>query len=280
MSNVLSFFGCLSALRHWSRIMITARSAQAQWAWQRLPRSIRGSPFVAACGSALAPCCKPAALRRRRPTALARHSHTSKLVPDRIHSRFCSPARPLARPSFGVRRTLAPSSRTPLPNLCRSPVSMRGSRFSVAHLLAPRALLNVLLAAQLLTLPRLASAAVQFVSPIAGAALVAGGTLEIAWVDDGLPPTIADLTTYKLFLCAGGNTGGSFVSALTCILFSRYAGEPAGRDKFTVKSDAVQTWLTCVHRILGASSNHHNDWPVREWKQGTRSSFKHCWWGS
>jgi hypothetical protein len=64
--------------------------------------------------------------------------------------------------------------------------------------------------ALLAALARLAAADVEFVSPKAGAKLVGGGAIEVEWKDSGDKPAIADLTTYELFLCAGGNE--NFVS--------------------------------------------------------------------
>ena len=76
--------------------------------------------------------------------------------------------------------------------------------------------LNRLLAAQVALLSctgllGLVEAAVTFTTPGPGAT-IAGLTIDVTWADDGLPPLLTDLTTYKLFLCAGGNDGGSFVS--------------------------------------------------------------------
>jgi hypothetical protein len=55
-----------------------------------------------------------------------------------------------------------------------------------------------------------ASAAPKFTSPAAGTTLKAG---VVKWDDSGDTPKQADLLTYTLFLCAGGNEAGSFVSA-------------------------------------------------------------------
>jgi hypothetical protein len=52
---------------------------------------------------------------------------------------------------------------------------------------------------------------VKFTSPIAGHSYTGGGTLSITWADSGVAPSISDLTTYQLFLCAGGNDASSIV---------------------------------------------------------------------
>lgn len=51
---------------------------------------------------------------------------------------------------------------------------------------------------------------VQFTSPAAGAT-VSGPTISISWQDSGTLPKISDLTSYQLFLCAGGNDATNYV---------------------------------------------------------------------
>lgn len=64
-----------------------------------------------------------------------------------------------------------------------------------------------------------ALADVEFTSPAAGAKLTGGGSINIAWKDSGSAPSISDLTTYQLFLCAGGNDDTTFIQ-LTSITTS------------------------------------------------------------
>lgn len=52
---------------------------------------------------------------------------------------------------------------------------------------------------------------VQFTTPKAAATLKAGGALTIEWKDSGDTPPLDTLLSYQLFLCAGGNTDGSYV---------------------------------------------------------------------
>jgi hypothetical protein len=61
----------------------------------------------------------------------------------------------------------------------------------------------------------LASASVKWTSPEPGATLTAGTAIQVKWEDDGEAPKLTDLLRYELFLCAGGSTPGSFVSAYT-----------------------------------------------------------------
>jgi len=56
-----------------------------------------------------------------------------------------------------------------------------------------------------------AFADVEFTTPAAGATLTAGGTIAVAWKDSGDAPSISDLSTYQLFLCAGGNDDDNFI---------------------------------------------------------------------
>ncbi|KAF2197532.1 hypothetical protein GQ43DRAFT_444175 [Delitschia confertaspora ATCC 74209] len=55
------------------------------------------------------------------------------------------------------------------------------------------------------------NADVEFISPKAGSTLNGGGAIEIEWKDSGEAPSIADLTTYQLFLCAGGNDEATMI---------------------------------------------------------------------
>jgi len=59
-----------------------------------------------------------------------------------------------------------------------------------------------------------ALADVQFTSPDAGATVEGGTTLSVKWKESGTSPPITSLTTYQLFLCAGGNDQTSFVRYL------------------------------------------------------------------
>lgn len=52
---------------------------------------------------------------------------------------------------------------------------------------------------------------VKFTSPAAGATLTGGGTISVEWSDSGTAPAVTDLSSYQLFLCAGGNDASNFV---------------------------------------------------------------------
>ena len=53
---------------------------------------------------------------------------------------------------------------------------------------------------------------VKFVTPAPGASIAGGGkTLSVSWAESGEDPPLASLTTYTLFLCAGGNDAASQV---------------------------------------------------------------------
>ena len=46
---------------------------------------------------------------------------------------------------------------------------------------------------------------VKFTSPAAGASIPGGTALRVQWEDSGYAPSISDLKSYQLFLCAGSN---------------------------------------------------------------------------
>jgi hypothetical protein len=66
--------------------------------------------------------------------------------------------------------------------------------------------------AALAALTRFVTADVEFLAPVGGANFTGGGSLAAAWKDSGEKPALADLLTYELFLCAGGNEEGTYVS--------------------------------------------------------------------
>ncbi|KAF2836164.1 beta-1,6-glucan boisynthesis protein-like protein [Patellaria atrata CBS 101060] len=68
----------------------------------------------------------------------------------------------------------------------------------------------------LLSYASLTLADVKFTKPKAGASILGGGSLSIEWEDSGDDPPLEDLSTYQLFLCAGGNTDVDIVQ-LTAI---------------------------------------------------------------
>ncbi len=53
---------------------------------------------------------------------------------------------------------------------------------------------------------------VEFTTPAVGSTETGGSTLDIEWKESGTGPPITSFSTYQLFLCAGGNEAGSFVS--------------------------------------------------------------------
>lgn len=56
---------------------------------------------------------------------------------------------------------------------------------------------------------------VEFTSPAPGDEVAGGTTLRVQWKDSGDAPSLADLKSYKLFLCAGGNANPVQLAALT-----------------------------------------------------------------
>lgn len=70
-----------------------------------------------------------------------------------------------------------------------------------------------------------ASAGISFTKPAAGTTLTANTAIEVAWTESSDGPKLADLITYELFLCAGGDAEGEFVSAhlVYCVCCSSYS---------------------------------------------------------
>ncbi|KAL8672082.1 MAG: hypothetical protein Q9168_003442 [Polycauliona sp. 1 TL-2023] len=66
----------------------------------------------------------------------------------------------------------------------------------------------------LVTLLPAALADVQFTSPAAGGTIAAGKPITAQWKDSGDGTALTDLSTYTLFLCAGGNDQASFIQSV------------------------------------------------------------------
>lgn len=50
-------------------------------------------------------------------------------------------------------------------------------------------------------------------TPVAGGNYTAGaGNFSLQWVDSGTPPMTLNISSYQIFLCAGGNDASNFVS--------------------------------------------------------------------
>jgi hypothetical protein len=67
----------------------------------------------------------------------------------------------------------------------------------------------------LLSLLDLCLADVFFTSPSPGEVFNADTAFSVSWVESGFSPPIADLTSYQLFLCAGGNDVASIIQLAT-----------------------------------------------------------------
>lgn len=57
------------------------------------------------------------------------------------------------------------------------------------------------------------SASVHFVQPAPGAAFNGGKTLDVQWVYSDSPDSQVTSSKFSLYLCAGGNEVGSYVSS-------------------------------------------------------------------
>ncbi|KAJ9625381.1 Cell wall synthesis protein kre9 precursor [Knufia peltigerae] len=77
----------------------------------------------------------------------------------------------------------------------------------------------LLVAASLLSF---ALADVEVTSPAAGASL-SGLELTVEWKDSGDTPKLADLASYQLFLCAGGNDADDYIQLATLVTTGDFA---------------------------------------------------------
>jgi hypothetical protein len=64
---------------------------------------------------------------------------------------------------------------------------------------------------------------VHFLTPAAGDSVVGDGALSVTWEDSGTAPPLSELTTYQLFLCAGGNNDASIVQLAGIVLDGKFA---------------------------------------------------------
>lgn len=55
-------------------------------------------------------------------------------------------------------------------------------------------------------------------SPAFGTEITGGSTISISWQESGRAPPVADLTSYIVYLCAGGNDRGSFDCSLAVLV--------------------------------------------------------------
>ncbi|KAL9131115.1 MAG: hypothetical protein Q9217_000877 [Psora testacea] len=87
---------------------------------------------------------------------------------------------------------------------------------------------------------------VEFTSPSAGATVAGGKTLAVEWKDSGDKPPISQLTTYQLFLCAGGNDQESFIQLAPIVTQGQFS-----------KGDSASG--TVQLSIGGSDENAYND---------------------
>jgi hypothetical protein len=71
--------------------------------------------------------------------------------------------------------------------------------------------MNLILASSFFSLFAAVLADVQFLAPIPGSTSKGGDILTAHWRDSGESPKLSELTTYDLFLCAGGVSTDSLV---------------------------------------------------------------------
>jgi hypothetical protein len=62
---------------------------------------------------------------------------------------------------------------------------------------------------------KLCLADILFTSPSPGSVQANGAPLSISWVESGLSPLISELSSYQIFLCAGGNDPSGIIQLVT-----------------------------------------------------------------
>ncbi|KAH7382630.1 hypothetical protein DE146DRAFT_669364 [Phaeosphaeria sp. MPI-PUGE-AT-0046c] len=98
----------------------------------------------------------------------------------------------------------------------------------------------------------LASAGVSFTKPAAGATLTADTAIEVAWEESGDGPKLADLASFELALCAGGDASGEFLPLKTITTQGSFAvtsiasglipatlGEDSPKNSYFLRMQAV-----------------------------------------
>ncbi|KAF1812087.1 putative beta-1,6-glucan boisynthesis protein [Eremomyces bilateralis CBS 781.70] len=63
---------------------------------------------------------------------------------------------------------------------------------------------------------------ITFVTPAPGSTIPVGA-VSMEWKDSGEAPALADLTTYEVFLCAGGNTDGTFIDLVPLVKAGQFS---------------------------------------------------------
>ncbi|KIW05872.1 uncharacterized protein PV09_03072 [Verruconis gallopava] len=86
-----------------------------------------------------------------------------------------------------------------------------------------------------------AIADVKFTSPAAGSSHAGGGSLQVTWEDSGTAPALSDLTTYQLFLCAGGNDASSIVQLASLVADGTFAVTGNSAEAFVDASIGAST---------------------------------------
>lgn len=69
----------------------------------------------------------------------------------------------------------------------------------------------------------LIAADIKFLTPAAGDSVTGDGALSVKWQDSGADPPLDELTTYQLFLCAGGNDDATIVQLADIVLDGKFA---------------------------------------------------------
>lgn len=156
-----------------------------------------------------------------------------KPLPD-----FKAHARPLLQLS-------SPTSEVP----CRSQLFL-STPIDEAITMRPAALPLALV----LSLLSFASADVEFTSPAAGTTLTGGGAITITWQDSGVAPPLSDLSTFSLYLCAGGNDESTIIQLAPVTTQGSFANGNTAEGSFAASLGASTPANAYFFKIVSQSA--------------------------
>ncbi|KAI9879451.1 MAG: hypothetical protein M1830_008498 [Pleopsidium flavum] len=105
-----------------------------------------------------------------------------------------------------------------------------------------------------------AFADVKFTTPAPGAPVPAGGTFAVEWTDSGSAPSIADLASYQLFLCAGGNDASSFIQLAPITTQGAFStgNKASGTIQTTIGADTKNAYFLKMMSVATAGGTITN----------------------
>ncbi|MCJ1367005.1 hypothetical protein MMC16_006136 [Acarospora aff. strigata] len=105
-----------------------------------------------------------------------------------------------------------------------------------------------------------ALADVKFTTPAAGASVPAGGTFAVEWKDSGTAPSVSDLASYQLFLCAGGNDAVNFIQLAPITTQGSFGtgNKASGTVQLTIGADVKNAYFLKMISVATAGGTITN----------------------